>query len=98
MCAVLAERIHLFCSDELDRQLDVPRLQPLDNKLDRAMVRGGTEHRLNIDKMQRTVYTVYTQQDVCSVETIKMLRGPYSINEIVVHTHWALTDKMECKC
>lgn len=48
--------------------------------------------------MQRAVYTVYIQRDVYSLETIKMLREAYSINEIVVHTHWALTDKMECKC
>ena len=88
----------MFYSDVLNRLLEAPRLQHLDGKLDRAMGRGGTEHRLTSIKCRALCIQYISNENVYSDETIKMLREPYSINEIVVHTHWALTDKMECKC
>lgn len=39
-------RLHLFYLAESDRLLQAQKPQHLDRKLDRAMGRGGTEHRL----------------------------------------------------
>lgn len=100
MCLLLAERpkgVEDFtCYTQMD--WTARRLRRLDGKLDRAMGRGGTEHGLTSIKCSALCIQCISDEMCVQLKPLKMLREPYSVNEVVVHTHWALTDKMECKC
>lgn len=70
------QRLHLFYSHELDRLLEAQRLQHLDRKLDRAMGRGGTEHRLTSIKCS-VLCIQYISDEMCiQLKPLKCCENP----------------------
>lgn len=70
----------------------------LDGERGGAAGRGGSSHGLISITRGAPCYSTTWAGCVYRGGAIKMLREPFSTNEIVVQTHWALTDRMECKC